>query len=176
MSVTVSIVDDNLFEVNEVFIAVISLVDERDEECVVLQPRTSEVTIVDNDGECDNHVCTAKNLKDGLTRSRAHVRAHCSGCPHLGVQFLLWFQCMVCHKNNDIVAASFNAHTHAVAIIGFGHNDYSFTENEHDGGNVSLTVELLTGELRRDLVIGIITTSGDYYPALRKSLDTSCID
>ena len=73
----------------------------------------------------------------------------------------------------------YNLHMHNIdATIGFVPNNYSFTEmNDGGGGSVNLTVMLLMGELRRDLVVGIATiaTPGDLYPALRKSHDIACM-
>ena len=56
VSVTVPIVDDNFFEESETFTAVISLVNEKDEACIVLQPSKAEVTILDNDSK-DSSYC-----------------------------------------------------------------------------------------------------------------------
>ena len=47
----VSIVDDNLLEINETFRAEISLVLMEDRHCVVLLPSTADVTVLDNDSE-----------------------------------------------------------------------------------------------------------------------------
>ena len=80
---------------------------------------------------------------------------------------------------NVHIKSFFNMHVHKYIIdatIGFVPNKYSFTEmNNGGGGSVNLTVMLLMGELRRDLVVGIATTPGDLYPALRKSHDIECM-
>ena len=52
----VSILDDNLLEINETFRAEISLVHLEDRHCVVLLPSTADVTVLDNDSELPFHV------------------------------------------------------------------------------------------------------------------------
>lgn len=47
----ISIVDDNLLEIDETFRAEISLVLMEDQHCVVLLPSAADVTILDNDSE-----------------------------------------------------------------------------------------------------------------------------
>ena len=78
---------------------------------------------------------------------------------------------------NVHIKSFFNLHMHKIdATIGFVPKNYSFTElNDGGGGSVNLTVMLLMGELRRDLVVGIATTPGDLNPALRKSHDIACM-
>lgn len=50
-SVTVLVVEDDLLEINETFIAEISLAQIEDGDCVVLHPSTVEITILDNDSK-----------------------------------------------------------------------------------------------------------------------------
>lgn len=48
-SVTVPVMDDNQLEINETFRADISVTQKSSKNCIVLQPGTADVTIVDND-------------------------------------------------------------------------------------------------------------------------------
>ena len=47
----VSISSDNLLEIDEVFPAMLQLVNDVDSQCVMLQPNEASVTILDEDGE-----------------------------------------------------------------------------------------------------------------------------
>lgn len=51
VSLTVPIAEDALLELNETFKAEISLVRTEDKICVLLQPASVDVTILDNDSE-----------------------------------------------------------------------------------------------------------------------------
>ena len=50
--VTVPIMEDGILELNETFRAEISLVEDDESNCVLLQPVIVEVTILDNDSKC----------------------------------------------------------------------------------------------------------------------------
>ena len=53
---TVPIEGDTLLELNEMFRAEISLVRMEDSNCIVLQPSTVSITILDDDSEFMSHI------------------------------------------------------------------------------------------------------------------------
>ena len=51
LEVSVLILEDSLFEIDEKFRAEINLLEEEDAQCIILRPNAVEITILDND--CD---------------------------------------------------------------------------------------------------------------------------
>ena len=111
--VTIPIVGDALLERNETFRAEISLVRTEDSNCVILQPDTVDITILDDDSE--------------LRIADFCIKLY----PPL-----------------------------SVAVIGFVPVDYLVTEGTDS--SVSITVELISGQLGRDVEVVLNTHSDGF--------------
>ena len=113
--VHVSIVNDRLLEINEVFTASLSLEDETDRDYVQLNPSSASITIIDDDGNHDIVVISV-------------------------------IPCMI----TAIIPSG--------AVIGFVPPSYSVVEGVDRFA--SLTVQLISGQLGRDVTVNFITRRG----------------